>query len=42
LLNIALKPVREHREVPNWRRLLDRHLSDQEILAGGHLKFDPI
>jgi len=32
--NIALKLVLEHREVPNWEKLLDRLLADQEILAG--------
>jgi len=41
-LNIALKLVLEHREVPNGRKLLDRLLSDKEILAGVSLKFDPI
>jgi hypothetical protein len=42
LENIALKLVLEHREVPNWKKLLDRLLADKEILAGVHLKFDPI
>ena len=40
--NIALKLVLEHRLVPNWRRLLDRLLADQEILAGVHLRFRDI
>ena len=39
LENIALKLVLEHREVPNWEKLLDRLLADQEILAGVRLKF---
>jgi hypothetical protein len=39
LENIALKLVLEHRAVPNWQGLLDRLLSDKEILAGVHLRF---
>jgi len=39
LENIALKLVLEHREVPNWQKLLDRLLDDKEILAGVRLKF---
>ena len=39
LENIALKLVLEHRSVPNWQRLLERLLSDKEMLAGVHLKF---
>lgn len=39
LENIALKLVLEHREVPNWQKLLDHLLADKEILAGVRLKF---
>jgi hypothetical protein len=39
LENIALKLVLEHREVPNWQKLLDRLLADKEILAGVNLQF---
>jgi hypothetical protein len=39
LENIALKLVLEHRDVPNWQKLLDRLLSDKEMLAGVRLKF---
>ena len=39
LENIALKLVLDHRSVPNWPKLLERLLSDQEMLAGVHLKF---
>jgi hypothetical protein len=39
LENIALKLVLEHREVPNWQKLLDHLLADREILAGVRLKF---
>jgi hypothetical protein len=42
LENIALKLVLEHREVPNWQKLLDRLLADKEILAGVRLKFRDI
>jgi hypothetical protein len=40
--NIALKLLLEHRQVSNWRRLLDRLLADKEILAGVHLRFRDI
>jgi hypothetical protein len=39
LENLVLKLVLENRAVPNWRRLLDRLLADEEILAGVHLRF---
>ena len=39
LENMALKLVLEHLTVPNWQKLLDRLLSDPEILAGVRLKF---
>lgn len=39
LENIALKLVLEHRAVPNWQKLLERLLSDKEMLAGIRLKF---
>lgn len=39
LENIALKLVLEHRAVPNWQKLLERLLSDKEMLAGVRLKF---
>jgi hypothetical protein len=39
LENIALKLVLEHRQVANWQKLLDRVLSDKEIMAGVRLKF---
>ena len=34
LENIALKLVLEHRELPNWQKLLERLLTDKEMLAG--------
>ena len=37
--NIALKLVLEHRAVPNWQMLVERLLSDKEMLAGVRLKF---
>jgi hypothetical protein len=39
LENIALKLVLEHRAIPNWQKLLERLLSDKEMLAGVRLKF---
>jgi hypothetical protein len=42
LENIALKLVLEHREVPNWQKLLARLLEDKEMLAGIRLKFRDI
>ena len=39
LENIALKLVLEHREVPNWQKLLDHLVADKEMLAGVRLKF---
>lgn len=39
LENIALKVALEHRAVPNWPKLLERFLSDKEMLAGVRLKF---
>lgn len=42
LENIALRLVLEHKEVPNWRKLLERILEDKEILAGVHLRFRDI
>ena len=39
LENIALKLVLEHRAVPNWQKLVEKLMSDQEMLAGVHLKF---
>ncbi|MGE0406114.1 MAG: hypothetical protein AB7O65_07435 [Candidatus Korobacteraceae bacterium] len=42
LENLALKLVLENREVRNWRKLADRLLADEEILAGIHLQFRDI
>jgi hypothetical protein len=39
LENIALELVLEHREVPNWQKLVEHLLSDKEMLAGVRLKF---
>ena len=39
LENISLKLVLEHRAVPHWEELLERLLSDKEILAGVRLRF---
>jgi hypothetical protein len=42
LENLALKLVLDHREVPQWQKLVDRLLDDEEILAGVRLKFRDI
>lgn len=42
LENVALKLVMEHRAVANWQKLLDRLLSDKEIMAGVRLQFRDI
>jgi hypothetical protein len=39
LENVALKLVLEHRDVPHWQKLLDRLMTDEEMLAGVRLKF---
>ncbi len=39
LENIALKLVLEHRAVKSWEKLLNRLMTDKEIMAGVHLKF---
>ena len=42
LENIALKLVLEHRQVPNWQKLLEHLLSDKEMMAGVRLKFSDL
>ena len=42
LENLALKLLLEHREVPGWRKLLDKLLADKEMVAGVHLRFRDI
>jgi hypothetical protein len=42
LENLALKLVLEHRRIANWQKLLDRLLSDKEMMAGVHLKFSDL
>jgi hypothetical protein len=39
LENIALKLVLEHYAVSNWQKLVDRLMSDEEMLAGVGLRF---
>ncbi len=40
--NLALKLVLENRQVKNWRVLVEKLLSDKEILAGVHLRFGDV
>ncbi|PYY20035.1 MAG: hypothetical protein DMG60_01740 [Acidobacteria bacterium] len=42
LENLALKLLLEHRQVPGWRKLLDKLLADKEMVAGVHLRFKDI
>ena len=42
LENIALKLLLEHRQIPNWQKLLDHLLSDKELMAGVRLKFSDL
>jgi hypothetical protein len=42
LENIALKLLLEHREIANWRKLLDHLLTDKELMAGVSLKFSDL
>jgi len=42
LENLAFRLVLEHRQVENWQKLVDHLLSDQEMLAGVHLKFSDL
>jgi hypothetical protein len=39
LENVALKLVLNHREVPNWQKLVEHLLGDKEMLAGVRLRF---
>ena len=42
LENLALKLVLEHRAVPNWQKLADRLMQDEELMSGVHLKFSDL
>jgi hypothetical protein len=42
LENLALKLVLEHRAVPNWQKLVDKLMADEELLAGVHLRFEDL
>lgn len=37
--NLALKLVMEYRAVPNWQKLVEKLMEDEELLAGVELKF---
>ncbi len=37
--NLALKLVMEYRAVPNWQKLVDKLMEDEEVLGGVELKF---
>lgn len=42
LENLALKLVLEHRAVPNWQKLVDKLMDDDELLGGVQLKFNDL
>ncbi len=42
LENLALKLLLENREVRNWHALVEKLLSDKEILGGVHLRFEDV
>lgn len=42
LENLALKLVLEHRDVPNWQKLVDKLMEDQELIGGVRLKFSDL
>lgn len=42
LENLALKLVLEHRSVPNWQKLVDKLMEDEELMGGVHLKFNDL
>lgn len=42
LENLALKLVLEYREVPNWQKLLNKLMEDEELMSGVRLKFSDL
>jgi len=42
LENLALKLVLEHRAVPNWQKLVDRLMADEELMSGVRLRFSDL
>ncbi len=42
LENLALKLVLEHREVPNWQKLVNKLMEDEELMSGVRLKFSEL
>ncbi len=42
LENLALKFVLDYREVPNWQKLVEKMISDPELLGGVRLKFSDL
>jgi hypothetical protein len=42
LENLALKLVLEHRAVPNWQKLVEKLMKDEELLGGVRLKFQDL
>ncbi len=42
LENLAMKLVLEHREVPNWQKLVNKLMEDEELMSGVRLKFSEL
>jgi hypothetical protein len=42
LENLALKLVMEHRVVPNWQKLVNKLMQDEELMSGVRLKFSDL
>ena len=38
LENLALKLVLEHRAVPNWQRLVNKLMEDEDLMSGVRLR----
>jgi hypothetical protein len=42
LENLALKLVLEHRAVPNWQKLVNKLMEDEDLMSGVRLKFSDL
>jgi hypothetical protein len=42
LENLALKLVLEHRAVPNWQKLVNKLMEDEDLMSGVRLRFSDL
>jgi len=42
LENLALQLVLEYRAVPNWQKLVDKLMADEELMSGVRLRFSEL